>query len=149
MSRRILLGVVTLVLVMFTSCENEPLEGTFFTDTSQNGFTATIDGSEYVEDVIVAVSNGISIVITASTSDGQRAITLGFPESHVPGDYSITDTGDTQATYMPSGPTSVEIATAGTLTIQEHNTTTRYIKGIFNFTTPSHSITAGTFMVNY
>lgn len=96
------------------------IDGTAFAPTSVTGFT-------------VAVMN--EIAINATTANGSKAVGLNFPLNIQPGSYTLDlFAGTYKALYNPdTDPMHSKGAVSGTLTILEHNSATKRIRGNFDF----------------
>jgi hypothetical protein len=99
-----------------------------------------------------------SLSITASDATGSKSIGLTMPPAITPGTYTLDFFGMTYTgLYNPdSDPNHSQGSTSGTLTILEHNTSTKRIRGNFNFHAESianpainSAITEGYFSVKY
>lgn len=123
-----------------------------YSDNENDIFYAKVNGSEFVETEILAVTfNGV-LGIGAANVNGQ-SITVGVNEDITPGTYAIT--GDTandlvQGTYKLDDTTSI-LASSGTVTIT--SITADRIVGTFSFVaingTTTYNITEGSFDVEY
>jgi hypothetical protein len=125
-----------------------------------NTFSAKIDGGVWSPKQIFGTKSIGKIIITAS--DGTKSIGLQFIETVKTGTYTMDFGGDYVALYNPTNSTTnpesyVASTATSKLTISEHNTATRQIKGSFNFkgelflssSTKSYLITEGVFSVKY
>ncbi len=98
--------------------------------------TATVDGDEMITDDHSAALFGIddtSIIITATNEIEE--ITIVFSASAVPGQYSLTGSGDYSASYAMNNDKSSVLS--GNLTITNHDIETKCISGSFEFETRS------------
>lgn len=125
-----------------------------------NTFSAKIDGVLWSPKQITATKNFGTIQLTAS--DGTKSMGLSLVETIKTGTYQMDFGSDYHAQFSPTfsitNPQSY-IASPSTskLTITEHNTTTRQLKGTFNFkgdlfptpSTKSYLITEGAFSMKY
>lgn len=122
-----------------------------------NSFTAKLEGVAFVPTNISGFSNSGRISIIGRKGSIQN-ISLNLISSVVPGTYDLTDFGDYVGQYVkdatPEG--SSFAAESGTVTIISHNTTTKRIKGTFEYFATSvllpsenYDITEGTFEVTY
>lgn len=120
-------------------------------------FRTKIDGvalnSQSITATHVAMFNQISVQgATLSLSDN---VSLTMPNNITPGSYTLNFFGTTHfGAYNKAGESYA--STSGTLQILEHNTTTKRIRGTFNFVatpmlapTPTFNITDGYFSVTY
>ena len=75
------------------------------------------------------------IAITGTSADGTKSVGMFMPEGITPGSYTFDLFGGTYlGLYNPdTDPNHSQGAMSGTLTIISHNTTTRRIRGNFNF----------------
>lgn len=122
-----------------------------------NTFTAKLDGVAFVPTNISGISNSGRISIIGRKGTIQN-ISLSLISSVVPGTYDLDNSGDYVGQYVkdatPEG--SSFAADGGSVTIISHNTTTKRIKGTFEYTATSfllpseiYEITDGTFEVTY
>lgn len=157
--------IKTTLFILFTclaltSCDNEPLEGTFTDEIGTGGtggntsFFAKVDGAEFDEQTIIATEATGILGIIASKTDG-ASITIQLPSDVTAATYDFTTVGY-NATYKQNGATDTTLADSGSITITSHDTAARTIVGTFNFvstpvasTTPEHTITDGSFSVSY
>ena len=75
------------------------------------------------------------IVVTGTSTDGTKSVGLFMPDGIAPGSYTFNLFGATYiGLYNPdTDPSHSQGSMSGTLTILSHNTTTRRIRGNFNF----------------
>jgi len=75
------------------------------------------------------------IAITGTSADGTKSVGMFMPENITPGNYTFDLFGGVYlALYNPdTDPNHSQGAMSGTLTILSHNTSTRRIRGNFNF----------------
>lgn len=125
-----------------------------------DSFKVKINGASWAPAMVMGIKVPMmdKIGITASDDQGVKAVALTFPSGITPGTYTLDFSGGTYiGQYNPDAdPTHSKIATAGTLTILEHNTSTKRIRGSFAFTAaeildPGNKaeITEGYFSVKY
>ncbi|WP_339834343.1 DUF6252 family protein [uncultured Flavobacterium sp.] len=123
-----------------------------YLDTNNDTFFAKINGTEFVETDILAVTvNGVIGIGAANTND--QSITIGVDENITPGTYTITGdiaTDMVQATYKLNNTTSL-MSNSGTVTIT--SITLDRVIGTFSFNVVNGStpyvITEGAFDVEY
>lgn len=104
-------------------------------------FNVKIAGTLWTPPTVVAVKTPSmppltsQIVITGTDATGSKAVGLFMPSDIIPGNYTLDFFGGTYiGQYNPdSNPSNSQASTSGTLTILSHNTTTRRIRGNFNF----------------
>ena len=98
------------------------------------------------------------IAITGTSSDGTKSVGMFMPVDITPGNYTFNLFGGTYlGLYNPDiDPNHSQGAMSGMLTILSHNTTTRRIRGNFNFhaeallnSSLNTELTEGYFSVNY
>jgi hypothetical protein len=102
-----------------------------------------------------AVSNG-KLLISGAATDLTKTVGLYMPANVTAGTYDFSPIGS-YVGYYTSGPVSsplVYASLSGKLTITEHNTSTKTIKGTFSFTgtdggTGTVQLTEGSFTVKY
>lgn len=125
-----------------------------------NIFSAKIDGDILSSTQITGVKNGTNIAIVAS--DGTKSIGLTILSTVTAGTYNMSLGGSYSGQFVPTlyianSPLFFASSATSKLTITEHNTTTKQIKGVFSFkgddllgsNTKSYLITEGTFSVRY
>lgn len=162
--------IKTTLFILFTclaltSCDNEPLEGTFTDEIGTGGgsgsggggstsFFAKVDGVEFDEQTLIATEASGILGIIAQKSDG-TSITIQVPSDITAGTYDLSSF-TYNATYTQMSPTTATLADSGSLAITSHDTSARSIVGTFNFvstptgaTTPEFTITDGSFSVSY
>ncbi len=162
MKIKLTLFVAFFAIIAFTSCEDNPLEGTFVDETgignpsaSTDAFFANIGGTEFIEDVIsvsTVTTGAIEYVSIVASKTGGDQIGINIPVAHTNGVYNFTnplETASVSGAYIVTGVTNV--ATLGTLTIT--GKTASHIEGTFNFTASSngntYQITDGAFSIDY
>jgi len=125
---------------------------------STDTFKVKIAGSLWTAPVVLGLSAGGQLVVTGSDPAIQKSVALAFPSTITPGTYAFNiTTGTYIGTYIPDlDPTHIKISTLGSLTILEHNTTTKRIRGNFFFTASDFAnplnfilMTEGYFSVTY
>jgi hypothetical protein len=107
--------------------------------------------------VVLGVNAGGQLAITGSDPTVSKSVVLTMAATVTPGNYNFSPTGTTLGIYTPDAdPMNIKISALGTLTILEHNTTTKRIRGNFNFTASDISnplnivlLTQGYFSVVY
>ncbi|HRN92204.1 MAG TPA: DUF6252 family protein [Ferruginibacter sp.] len=119
-----------------------------------NQFFVRVDGTEFVETTFTGNELLGNVVINASSTSG-AAVTLVVPSNIAAGTYTFNGTGTITGSYVNGS--NVFAAQAGTLVIQEHNTTTNFIRATFSFTgtdlmnpgTPDVTLTEGALSITY
>jgi hypothetical protein len=104
-------------------------------------FRVKIAGTSWTPPTILAVKSPAipplpsTITITGSDPTASKFVSLIFPADITPGNYTLSFLGGTYiGQYSPdSNPLNSQAAVSGTLQIISHNTTTRRIRGNFNF----------------
>lgn len=98
-------------------------------------FKVKIDGTLYTPPTVVSSRLSMFSQITVTGTNGTKAVGLVFPDNITPGSYTLDLLGATYtALYNPDAdPLKAKGAVSGTLTILEHNTGTKRIRGNFNF----------------
>lgn len=93
-----------------------------------------VNGTRFTPGNIIATSlpGSGSIVINGSDISTGRSFTITVPDTITPGTYLMNASGILVA--YSSSITQLYTATLGTLNISSHNTTTKRIRGTFNFT---------------
>ena len=128
--------------------------------TGGSTFTAKVDGVAFTGTQISAPKLLTNLSIAAS--DGTRSFGITLPATIAVGTYTMDFGSNYIGQYNPTGSvtaTSFFVATSATskLTITEHNTTTKSLKGTFNFkatdfagsSTKTYLITEGAFAMKY
>lgn len=122
-----------------------PYSGEDILDPTNAGtFTANVDGNPFLPSVLVASETTNNIIITAASAN--NTITLGFPISVEPGNFSLPYAGFI-ANYKEGSQT--KDAAGGNIAIAEHDVGGKKLKGTFSFFTDVNEITQGTFEVVY
>jgi Family of unknown function (DUF6252) len=110
--------------------------------SSTDTFRVKIAGTMWVPPVVVASKTPAlppqllpQITVTGTSSDGTKSVGMFMPDNIVPGNYTFDlFAGTYLGLYNPdTNPNNSQGAMSGTLTILSHNTTTRRIRGNFNF----------------
>ena len=116
-----------------------------------------IDGAAWSARSIIASAIATQLGITGSDLNGNRAVSLIIPLYVAPGSYTLDYTGNTYIALYNPVPTIALAATNGTLQIIENDSTTKRVRGNFQFeatdplglgNTP-HNLTGGYFSVQY
>lgn len=105
--------------------------------SAKDTFRVKIDGTSWTPTSITGMAVPVlnQIAVNATTSTGSKTVGLVFPANIAPGSYTLDFFGTTYiGLYNPdTDPTHSKSSVSGTLQILEHNTTTRRIRGNFNF----------------
>jgi hypothetical protein len=123
-------------------------------------FRVKIDGVSWTPASVMGVAVPImnQIAVNATSSNASKTVGLTFPSTITAGTYTLDILGFTYiGQYNPdTDPMHSKASVSGTLTILEHNTSTKRIRGNFNFrgeeiATPANfsNITEGYFSVKY
>lgn len=118
-------------------------------------FRVKIDGVLWNPPTIFAVPAIGKMIISGTDATGTKSVSVQFPESTLPGNYTFDFFAQVYVGMYNADATTSKLADSGTLTILEYNTTTRRIRGNFNFvatpliTTGSSNLTEGYFSVKY
>lgn len=119
------------------SFTNLPYTTTLPPASAKDTFQVKIDGASWtpqsITGAVIPMMN--QIAINAANAAGTKAVGLVFPSTITPGSYTLDLFGGTYiGQYNPdSNPAHAKASVSGTLTIAEHNTATRRIRGHFNF----------------
>lgn len=120
-----------------------------------NTFTVKIDGVNWVPSVIEGLASNGDLGLSGSNTAGDKYISFAMPDTIMPGTYVLDGTSLVDAYYVPNT-SAVGVASAGSLIITSHNTTTGVIVGTFNFNavdiiggTTTYNITNGAFNISY
>jgi hypothetical protein len=125
---------------------------------STDTFHVKIDGALYTPPSVLGASTTGIIAVNGTDATGSKTVGLVFPSNITPGTYTLDFFGLTYiGQYNPdTDPTHSKASTSGTLTILEHNTATKRIRGTFQFhaeelLNPAHfsELTEGYFSVTY
>ncbi len=104
---------------------------------ASNTFRVKIDGAAWAPASVMGVSVPMmnQIAVNATTANGSKSVGLVFPNNIAPGSYTLDFFGMTYiGQYNPdTNPAHSKAAVSGTLTILEHNSTTKRIRGNFHF----------------
>lgn len=132
------------------------------TSNPADEFFAKVDGANFNETLLTVMESAGTINITASENASFPSMGLQFPSDITPGNYTFSgQVGDYRGIYN-TGSNFDQMFYAeggvGSIQIISHDLTGRFIQGIFNFnaipvdvgqSTPTYSITAGSFAVSY
>lgn len=121
-----------------------------------NSMTLKADGTDWTAATVAGVISGDELLIVGSDQTGTRQLSLTVPKDIAKNTYVLDNTSFYYAVYQANAKI-YEAGAAGSLTISEHNTATRTIKGTFQFTAedkgsppgPNIAITNGSFSVTY
>ncbi len=118
-------------------------------------FRVKINGTSWTPASLVGVVNFGSISVVANELTLNKTVGLTMPSDITPGSYTLDFLGGQYiGLYNPSLNTTLA-STSGTLTILEHNTSTKRIRGNFNFVAEpvlggtAVNLTEGYFSVKY
>lgn len=121
---------------------------------STDTLKAKINSADWSATSISGVSSQGLITLIGTDASVTQAVSLAFTSTIQPGTYSI-DNQTVAGTYLASVTNPFQ-STSGSLTILEHNTTTKRIRGNFSFTardlttgTQTVQITQGYFSLTY
>lgn len=140
--------------------ENIPYESELSNPpTSNNSFTAKIDGVEYEEDSLSGIlinSSGMSNITIVATKNNIDSIGLTFPSDIAPGDYDFTFGLAPIGQYNIFTPFTSHIAD-GSFIITTHDVSSKRIVGTFSFiaeafgggASESYEVSEGSFDVTY
>ena len=146
------------------SFTNLPYLTTLPPTNSTDTFRVKIAGTLWVPPIVLGSKTPAApplvpqIAITGTSSDGTKSVGMFMPLSIIPGNYTFDLFGGTYlGLYNPDiDPNHSQAAMSGTLTILSHNTTTRRIRGKFNFhaeallnSSLNTELTDGYFSVSY
>ncbi len=121
-------------------------------------FNVKIDGVTFTPFSIQGIHLTASSQITVGGTDqaGVKSVTLIFPDTIIPGTYAITTVGGTYSGLYNQDATTFLPSDTGSITILQHNTSTKRIRGNFNFHakqfptgTAQAQLTSGYFAVTY
>jgi len=127
--------------------------------SNASSLKATIDGTAWQAETVMGVIANGNIMITGTASNGSKSVGFQLPLSITKGTYKLDFFGLTYIGLYNEG-TNVNAmksfgSTSGSIVITEHNTSTKVIKGTFDFkgemitTGEVRQITAGSFNVTY
>ncbi len=162
-----LLILVLCSFVCLTSCEDEPLEGVFFstgdgsdptTENSQNidsEITAVIDGEDFEAsgEEVTGVLNMGFFSLSATTGEQTMVITISEVEGEGTFDLSVDGTGIGALSIQDSNSISNVTGGSGSITIETLDISNAVASGIFEFiaidpiTGEAIEVTNGTFTV--
>ena len=135
--------------------ENLPFENSLPPANASDTFKVKIDGTAWKPASIVSVSSNGQIAIVANENPINKTVAVIMPSTVTVGTYTMDAlAGQYIGGYNPNQSISYA-STSGTLTILEHNTTTKRIRGNFNFVAApftgsgSANLTEGYFSVTY
>ena len=102
---------------------------------STDTFTVKIDGVTFTPFTIQGLHITIlgQISISGTDQSGTKSVSVFVPDTVTPGTYPITGFGGTYFGQYNKNATTFLSSDTGTVTILEHNTSSRRIRGSFNF----------------
>ena len=102
---------------------------------STDTFTVKIDGVTFnpftIQGLHITILNQLSILGTDQA--GLKSVSVYLPDTVTPGTYPITGLGGSYFGQYNKNATTFLASDTGTVTILEHNTSTRRIRGTFSF----------------
>lgn len=127
---------------------------------SNDTFRVKLGGVPFVGSSIIVINTFGKINVTYSDANNTKNVSLSINEAITVGNaYTWSGFGDNMAIYNEGlvNPPVTYLGAGGNLTILEHNTTTKRIRGTFNFvantfptpTPPAKTFTEGYFSVKY
>ncbi|HEV2832432.1 MAG TPA: DUF6252 family protein, partial [Hanamia sp.] len=132
------------------SYATEPLPPSNASDT----FRVKVDGAQFSTFSVMGLAVFGKLNISASNQDVSKTVGLSFPADVIPGTYTFSSFGPDYIGQYNLG-TAYMSASSGTLTILEHNTITKRIKGNFSFNaeellgTKKATLSEGYFSITY
>jgi len=99
---------------------------------SGDTFRVKIDGAQFAVYSTIGISTFGMLSVSASDQSVNKTVGITMPSDIVPGSFTFTAFGPSYIGQYNIG-TSYLVAGSGTLTILEHNTVTKRIRGNFNF----------------
>lgn len=111
--------------------------------SSTDSFTVKVDGVEFLETSIFGLkANGL--LNFSATTNASATVGINLPENITPGTYTLGSIGTNYVgQYNPNSSTFL-VASPGTITVLEHNTTTKRLRATFSFSArPFGGITPG------
>ncbi|MEO5999310.1 MAG: DUF6252 family protein [Chitinophagaceae bacterium] len=118
-------------------------------------FHVKIDNVDWTAKSLTAISSGSDLIVNASERDLTRIVALSFPATIVPGTYNLDALAGIYVGVYAPNTTTFFTSLTGKLTIIEHNSLTKRIKGNFDFkaidlgTSKSAQLSAGYFSIGY
>ncbi len=130
---------------------------TSFSPNSTDTLTAKIDGSPFTGILVTGIASFGNLQLSGATATADKSLGIILPDNVVPGTYNLTTLGSYMGIYNPDATgLHTKMSKTGTVTILEHNTTTKKIRGNFNFiadelisTGVTVNVTQGYFSVKY
>ncbi len=123
---------------------------------SSDTLTAKVGGVDFVPTSVNGISAFSMLNLSGSDNTGSRSIGLTLPDNIGVGTYTLGPIGSTYYAQYNLDASTFLMSTTGSLTILEHNTTTKKIRGNFSFSgatlvppTVTAQITAGYFSLTY
>ena len=125
--------------------------------SSTDTFKVKIDGVDFISAAITGVRIPVTnqITLTGSDQTGVKSVSVLVPDNVTPGTYPLTTIGGTYSGLYNKDATTYLASDLGSLTILEHNVSTKRIRGNFNFHatqflgTAQALLTAGYFAITY
>ena len=118
-------------------------------------FHVKVDNVDVVAKSISGTLSGTNIILSGSELDLTKLVALSMPSNITTGTYIMNPATATYVGIYSPAISSIMTSLSGTLTILEHNTTTKRLRGNFNFiaidliSSKTSVLTAGYFSVVY
>lgn len=124
-----------------------PVERKLPDSVSPDYVSASVSGTDYIGYVLTEQT--ADHLVIKGYSGSNQGINLVFRKDFSPGVYDLASfPGAVGMAYLANN--EVYYAQDGLLTITEHDTSSRRVRGKFNFTTPEgHAVSNGEFLANY
>lgn len=119
-------------------------DGTIIDPSNVGTFSAEVNGDQFSAIVVTSNTTVNSIIISGNTANSTIVITTTVDVEA--GDYSLPIQGFAAKYQGVNGP---ETTSEGLITILEHNTAAKTMKGTFSFLTNRSEITKGKFDISY
>lgn len=122
---------------------------------STDSFTVKINGTEFMETFLLGIKGMGNINISATNAEG-ASVSIVVPDNITPGTYTFGTIVSPYYGQYNVNSSTFTMSNSGTLTILEHNTTTKRIRANFNYsstefgtTTPVYNLTEGYVSLTY
>jgi len=135
--------------------ENLPFETAVPPGNANDTFKVKINGTAFPTTSALGILSSGQIAIVANENPVNRTVGLFMPQNITPGTYNLDILGGQYIGIFNPNPSTAYASTSGTLTILEHNTSTKRIRGNFNFVAAPISgpgtanLTEGYFAITY
>lgn len=144
--KNLFLPLAFIFAVVFTSCEKA-------TDILNSSMTASVDGVSFVANGVNGSVVSNRLTLTGTTLNASKTMNIILPDTVSVGTHQLSGLSGTYSAQYLEGSNPYNVV-SGSVDVTEHNTTSKKIKGTFNFSAVNTSLTTigvsnGNFTVYY